>query len=91
MLKEEWFSRYEFFVGIIISNKKYIHLKSKHKISFYPLNDQLNYNLAYHFTELKTTKGNVNKFLIDFLIVPLTKKLFYKNADEWIEKLLKIA
>ena len=36
------------------------------------------------------TKDNINKFLSDLLMTPLTKKLSYKNADGWIEKLLEI-
>ena len=31
-----------------------------------------------------------NKFLINLLIAPLTKKLLYNNADEWMEKLLEV-
>ena len=46
--------------------------------------------MAQYFAELETTKGNVNKFLFDPLMIPLTKKLSYINADEWIEKLSKI-
>ena len=46
--------------------------------------------MAHYFTELETTKGNVNKFLSDPLMTPLTKKLSYKNVDEWIEKLSEI-
>ncbi len=32
----------------------------------------------------------MNKFLTDPLMVSLTEKLSYKNADKWIEKLLEI-
>ncbi len=81
-LGEEWFSRHEFPTGTLISDKKYKHPGSKHKNSFYPFNHQLDYDLAHYFTESETTKGNVNKFLTDLLIAPLTKKLSYKNGDE---------
>ena len=46
--------------------------------------------MAHYFAESETTKGNVNKFLSDPLMTPLTKKFSYKNADEWMEKLLEI-
>ena len=36
------------------------------------------------------TKGDINKFLSDPLMTPVTKKLSYKNANELIEKLLEI-
>lgn len=36
------------------------------------------------------TKNNVNKFLSDPLMAPFTEKLSYKNAEEWMEKLLDI-
>ncbi len=90
-LRKKWFSRHEFPIGIPISDKKYKHLGSKHKNSFYLFNDQLDYGLAHYFAESETTKGNVNKFLTDPLMTSLIKKLSYKNVNEWIEKLLKIS
>ncbi len=90
-LREEQFSSHEFSAGTPISDKKYKHPRSKYKNSFYPFNDQLDYCLAHYFAESETTKGNVNKFLTDPLIVPLTKKLSYKNVDEWMEKLSEIS
>ena len=36
------------------------------------------------------TKSNINKFLSDPIMTPLTKKLSYKNTDGWMEKLLEI-
>ncbi len=89
-LREEWFSSHEFPASTPISDKKYKHPGSKHKNSFYSFNDQLDYGLAHYFAESETTKGNVNKFLTDPLMAPLTEKLSYKNADEWIEKLSEI-
>ena len=62
MLKEKWFSSYEFLTGISISDKKYKYLRSKyHKNSFDSFNDQLNYDLMHYFIKSKITKGNVNK------------------------------
>ena len=58
--------------------------------SFYSFNDQLDHGLAHYFADSETIKGNVNKFLTDVLMISFFKKLSYKNADEWIEKLLKI-
>ncbi len=89
-LREEWFNSHEFPAGTPISDKKYKYLGYKHKNSFYSFNDQLDYGLAHYFAESETTKGNVNKFLTDLLMVLLTKKLSYKNADEWMEKLSEI-
>lgn len=90
VLREEWFSSHKFPTGIPISDKKYQHLRSKHKSSFYFFNNQLDYGLAHYFVELETTKGNMNKFLTDLLMAPLTEKLSYKNADEQIKKLFEI-
>ncbi len=90
VMREEWFCSHEFPTGTPISDKKYKHPRSKHKNRFYPFNDQLDYGLAHYFAESETIKGNVNKFLTDPLMAPLTEKLSYKNADEWIEKLSEI-
>lgn len=79
-LREKWFNSHEFPAGTFISDKKYKHPESKHKNIFYPFNNQLDYALAHYFTKSKTTKGNVNKFLTNPLIAPLTKNLSYKNA-----------
>lgn len=88
--KEKWFSSHKFPTGILISDKKFTHSGSKYKNSFYPFNNQIDYGLAHYFVELETTKGNMNKFLIDALMAPLTKMLLYKNTDEWVKKLLEI-
>ena len=89
-LREKWFTGKEFPAGTPVSDIKYNHPGLKHQNSFYPFNDQLDYALAHYFAESETTKGNVNKFLSDPLMTPLTKKLSYKNADEWMEKLSEI-
>ncbi len=52
-LKKEWFSSHEFPAGTPISDKKYKHPGSKHKNSFYPFNDQLDYGLAHYFRSRK--------------------------------------
>ena len=90
LLRKEWFIKNKFPAGTPISNIKYNNLGVKHQNSFYLFNDELGYALAHYFAESETTKCNINKFLSDLLIIPLTKKLFYKNVDEWIEKLLEI-
>ena len=81
-LREEWFSSYEFFSSIWILDIKYRHSRSKYKSSFYPFNDQFDYIIAYYFAKSEIAKGNMKKFLTDPLMVPLTKKLSHKNADE---------
>ena len=90
MLREKWFTGKEVPAGTPVSDIKYKHPGLKHQNSFYLFNDQLDYALAHYFAESKTIKGNVNKFLSDPLMTPLTKKLSYKNADKWMEKLSEI-
>ena len=81
-LREKWFNSHIFSISISISNKKYKHSGSKYKNSFYSFNDELDYGLAHYFAKLETTKGNMNKFLTDFLMTSLIKKLFYKYDDK---------
>ena len=81
-LRDEWFIGNELPAGIPVSNIKYNHPELKHQNSFYPFNDQFDYVLAHYFAELEITKSNINKFLSDLLMIPLTKKLSYKNANE---------
>ena len=85
VLRKEWFNSYEFPAGTQILDIKYKHSRSKYNSGFYPFNNQLDYILAHYFIESKTIKGNMNKFLTDPLMVPLTGKLSYKNADKWME------
>ena len=89
-LREKWFIGNKFPAGIPVSNIKYNHPELKYQNSFYLFNEQLDSALAQYFAELEMTKGNINKFLSSPLMTLLTKKLSYKNADEWIEKLPKI-
>ena len=89
-LREEWFTGKEFPAGTPVSDIKYNHLRLKHQNSFYPFNNQLDYALAHYFAKSEMIKGNINKFLSEPLMTPLTKKFSYKNADEWMEKLSEI-
>lgn len=89
-LREKQFSNHEFSINILISDIKYRHPGSKHKNKFHSFNDQLNYTLFYYFIKSKNTKSNINKFLTNPYMAPFIKKLFYKNVDKWMEKLLKI-
>ncbi len=75
------FSESEFPVGTPVSDTRYIHLRSRSNNPFYPFNDQLDYALAHYFAESETTKRNVDKFLSNPLIKPITKKLSYRNSD----------
>ena len=90
LLREEWFIGNKFSAGIPVLDIKYNHLELKHQNSLYPFNDQLDYALAHYFVKLEMTKGNINKFLSNPLMTPLTKKLSNKNVDKWMEKLSKI-
>ncbi len=89
-LREVRFSDQEFAAGTPVFNIKYNHLGFQNDNPFYPFHDQLDYGLAKYFAESETTKSNVDKFLSDPLMAPLTEKLSYQNADEWMEKLSKI-
>ena len=82
MLREKWFSSYEFPAGIWILEIKYKHLESKYNSNIYSFNNQFDYTLAHYFAESDTIKGNINKFLTNPLIAPLIEKLSYKNADK---------
>lgn len=89
-LKKKQFGSHKFAIGIPVLNKKYRHLESKCKNTFNLFNYEFDYTLAYYFAESETTKKNMNKFLINSLMASLIKKLSYKNANEQMEKLLKI-
>ena len=81
-LREIRFSEQEFPASILISNIKYDHLRSQNDNLIYLFYNQLDYALAHYFAESETTKGNVDKFLSDPLIAPLTEKLSYQNTDK---------
>lgn len=76
-LKEVRFSEQEFPTGKPVSNIKYHHQESQNNNLFYLFNDQLDYALAYYFVDSETKKGNVDKFLFDPLMSPITEKLSY--------------
>ena len=88
--KEVTFSESEFPAGTPVSDTQYEHPGSQNNNPFYPFNDQLDYALAHYFAESETTKRNVDRFLTNPLMKPITEKLSYRNADEWIEKLSDI-
>ncbi len=90
-LKEVRFSDQEFAAGTPVSNIKYNYPRFQNDNPCYPFHDQLDYRLAKYFAESETTKSNVDKFLSEPLMAPLTEKLSYRNADKWIEKLLEIS
>lgn len=62
VLRKKWFSIHKVLADVLISNNKYKYLKSKHKNSFYTLNNQIVYSLIDYFVESEITNGNVNKF-----------------------------
>ncbi len=84
------FSDQKFVVGKPVPNIKYNYPKFQNDNPFYPFHNQLDYGLAKYFAESETTKSNVDKFLSEPLIAPLTEKLSYQNADKWMEKLSQI-
>ncbi len=89
-LREVRFCEQGFPAGIPVSDIKYHHPGSQNDNPFHPFNDQLDYALATFFAESETTKDNVDRFLSDPLMAPLTEKLSYRNADKWMEKLSDI-
>ena len=88
--REITFSKSKFPLGIPVLNTRYKHLESQNNNPFYLFNDQLNYTLANYFAELETIKCNINKFLSNLLMKPITKKLSYCNINKSIEKLFAI-
>ncbi len=81
-LREVRFSEQEFPAGISVSDIKNYHPGSQNDNPFHPFNDQLDYALTTYFAESETTKGNVDRFLSNPLMAPLTEKLSYRNADK---------
>ena len=81
-LREIRFSKREFFTGTLVSNIKYNYLRSQNDNLFYLFHNQLDYILSHYFAESETTKDNVNKFLSNPLITPLTEKLYYQNTNK---------
>ncbi len=81
-LREVRFSVHKFAAGTPVSNIKYNYRGFQNDNLFHPFHDQLDYGLAKYFAESETTKSNIDKFLSDLLMAPLTEKLSYQNADE---------
>ena len=88
-LRDVRFGEQEFPAGTLVSNIKYDHLGLQNDNLFYLFYNQLDYVLAHYFTESETTKGNVDKFLFNLLMVLLTGKLSYQNTNKWLEKFQK--
>ena len=84
------FNESKFLADIPILAIKYKHFGSQNNNLFYLFNGQLDYALAHYFANSKITKCNVDKFLTNLLMKPITKDLSDCNADEWIEKLSAI-
>ncbi len=76
-LREVRFREQEFPAGISVSDIKYHHPDSQNDNLFHPFNDQLDYALVTYFAEFETTKGNIDRFLSDLLMAPLTEKQSY--------------
>lgn len=89
-LKEVMFSKSELLVDTPILNTRYLHSGSQSSNFLYPFNDRLDYALTHYFARSETIKPNIDKFLSNPLMKLITKKLSYRNIDEWIEKLFTI-
>ncbi len=71
--KEVTFSESKFLFSIPVLDTGYVHPGSQSSNPFYPFNNQLNYaQLAYYFAELETTQHNIDKFLSNLLMKPIT-------------------
>ena len=90
-LRDVMFSESKFPVSTPVLDTRYKHPGSQNNNLFYPFNGQLDYALAHYFLDLETTKPNIDKFITNSLMKPITKNLLYCNADEWIEKLSAIS
>lgn len=77
IFREMTFNKCKFSAGIQVSDAEYKYAEKQMNYPFYLINDQLDYTLAHILKELETTKGNVNTFLTNLLIKPITKKLSY--------------
>ncbi len=76
-MREVRFSNQEFAAGTPVSNIKYNYPGFQNNNLFYPFHEQLDYGLAKYFAESETTKSNIDKFLSNPLMAPLTEKLSY--------------
>lgn len=76
------FNKLKFPVGTPVLDIKYKYLGSQNNNLFYFFNGQLEYILAYYFANLETTKHNIDKFLINLFMKPMTKNFLYCNVNE---------
>ena len=81
-LIEVKFNDQEFITSTLVSNIKYNHPRFQNNNIFYLFHNQLDYRLTKYFAESKTTKSNINKFLFEALMAPLTEKFSYQNVDK---------
>ena len=80
--KEVTFNEYKFPAGILVLDTRFKHPGSQNNNFLYNFNDQLDYLLAHYFANSETTKCNIDKFITNLLMKPITKDLSYCNADE---------
>lgn len=90
LLKKRLFIKREFFASTFTSDNRYSYLRSEYDNLFYSFHDQLDSALSYYFIVSGNTKGKIKRFLSDSLMASLSEKLFYKNANQWMKKLLEI-
>ena len=69
------FSESEFLAGTLILDTRYEHPGSQNNNLFYSFNGQLDYALAHYFSNSETIKRNIDKFLTNQLMKPITKNL----------------
>lgn len=76
-LREIRFTIKEFSTDTLVSNIKYYYPRLQNNNPFYLFHAQLDYVLAHYFAKFGTTKGNIDKFFFEQLMVSLTGKLSY--------------
>lgn len=74
------FAKSEFSISISVLDTRYKYCRSQNTISFYSFDHGLDDVLANYFTELKTTKHNIDNFLFNLLIKLNIKTLLYCNV-----------
>lgn len=74
-------NEYKFPTGIHILNTKYKYPGTKNNNLFYCFNEQLDYILAHYCIESESIKRNIDKFLSNLLMKPITKKLSYYHIN----------
>ena len=71
------FSESEFLADRSVLDIRYKYPRSQNNILFYFFYGQLDYVLAYYFADSETIKLNIDKFLNNSLMKPITKDLLY--------------